>query len=388
MLSVAGPDEYTDPTKAYGFFDARVTKQFQDIIEDLEETVKQVNEYSDGINQCIEKENTEIIPLVIRLNQGISEPVERVIRDTNTNALASLNRIFSDHLASLNLSFEMDSKLKDLVVYGYSIIEQEHRNELNNFALVLGNLTTTFNNKFTMMTKFFVENMTDLRSTWLSKKTGGPEETCCFRVVPPPDSPYVLHQKGYVHVLDLQNRPIFADPLAANDHAFLKQVLLYVSMFREIPDPDNDKRTAQLEDAVSRERSLSLISNEKQKVWLQEKVDKLKAIDNLFYFYPLIPARRQARPEDAMKAFKDLLRELPCFYPGEEKVPLLYCNEHVNTLVADLHRYTAGSYVGVRACPFHLKKLKEARFVAVTCVEKEDRMTPLSEPVFYVKLAL
>ncbi len=355
--------------------ESQIIKQYKDLVRDLKETVDQVIKFSDGITECVDKENTKIIPLVIRLNQGISEPVERVIRDSNTNALASLNKLFSDHLSSLSLSLDLTNKLKDLVVNGYSIIEQEHRNGLNDVALVLGNLNTTFNNNFTLMSKFFVQNMIDIKATWLSKGTTK-EETCCFKTIPPLDTPFALHQRGFFHVLDLPaGETSIPDEISTPEMDFLYSVHLYVSMFREVPGLSEEERKTQLKTAEDR-LPLEAFSNPNQKKWLNEKQTMLQGIHDQM--------SNPTLTQDKKTLLENLVHELPCFYPGEEKVPLIYCHEHVNTLVADIHMYT-GPQLGVRACSFHLKKLKEARLVSVECVEIQKIR---QEPVFYVKLAL
>lgn len=359
----------------YGL-EQRVQLQLNSVDVDLDKAVQLVAESNDKMVKCIQKQTFEILPLVVQLNQGTSREQEKTLRDSLDDSLSSLNRLLIDHESVLSQTAELSNNSKDLVANGYSIIEEHNQNYRNKVAIIVENVTLTLNQKFATLTGFFVKSMTALKDVWLSTKTTTKSNGCCFKTVPERDPPIWLHYLGYFYVRDLGYYPVgWPDELHVTLVSFLRKVLRYVAYYRETFDLER------IEDEIQRIEDLydgfQAISSVIERSWMQERRNLLEEIKEMY----------RNPDEDAviLQTMERIVRELPCFIKGKEKAPLIYCHEHVKTLVSDVKAYV-GSEIGVRACTEHMNEIRRAGLVVsqFECIEKKTLST--DEPVYFLRI--
>lgn len=348
-------------------------EQLKNIHSDLKHTVTHVKEYMRKNDVCVEKEKHEILPLVVRLSQGVSKPLEKVIRESNADALASLGRSLTELLVSLSQVSDLSNGQKNLIENGYSIMEEQFRNHLNKIAVILENFTNTYVQRFATTVKFYVANMTELKSTWLSTKTT--TKDCCFKKIPVRDNAFWLSMLGYFYTPKLENYYLWPE-LNGDQKDILQMLLQCAALYREAVDLVNIDK--QIQEAESLVIGLDAISTETQKEWIRSKVTNLTDIKAAYEHPNLAPADK--------KLMLRMSIELPCMIKGEEKVPMLYCNEHVTTLMDEIAMYP-GSEVGVRVCTAHLNEIKRSGYIAnrFECVEKKS--LTFDEPVYYLRVS-
>lgn len=359
----------------YGL-EERVVKHFEDLVIDLEKAIVKVEEYTAKTEACISKQTHEILPLAVQFNQGLSPELDKTVRDSVDDALISLNRVLIDHYTSLSQTVELSNNSKDLVANGYSIIEEHNQNYRNKVAIIVENVTLTLAQKYSTLTAFYVKSMAALKDIWLATKTAPKGTGCCFKVVPDRDPSIWLHYLGYFYVHDLGHYPVgWPDELPAPAELFWKKVLQYIAHNRDMFDLQNIE--AEIERANNLLDGFFPICTEQERRSMDQRSALLDEIRTLY---------QNPFEDAATKEYMErIAREVPCFIKGEEKAPLIYCHEHVKTLVNDIKMYV-GSEVGVRACTEHMNEIKRAGFVVTQfeCIEKKTLST--DEPVYYLRI--
>lgn len=363
----------------------RTLKLAERTFKDLDESVKQIQDVitqtTNEIDSVIDTEERVVLPAIEQLNEQSTEHIGIVIRESVSNAIVSMNGIITDVLRHVNQNVVLSKETKDILANLLVQKELEYKGKLNEVTSVLLKLNTLMGERFQKLVTYVATTMTDLRTTLAKEKLKQGEESCCFKRIPYKEDPYLLHQMGffYTKVLD---RTTNADYPATVNMDFIKKVHLLASFGHTVIEEDKtfdqverifDAKVAALSTQVT---VVGPKVGALGKIYLEEKRDLVTEIrDDL----------KLIRGDNEKKIALRILKEVPVPYIGENKVPLLYCNEHSRDLV-DIVKGYGHTEIGCRVCSYHKKLLEDAE-VSFRWIQKQaPGMDTVDEPVYYIKI--